>query len=798
MQYGFFDDKSNEYIVTRPDTPLPWSNYMGSRKYGGIHTNNAGGYSFTHSPASGRLLRFRYNSIPLDQPGRYFYLRDRKSKDFWTSSWQPVGKSLKDYKSSCRFGTSYTVIDSEYSGIHMESTYFVPLDQEFEYWILKVTNKTKKPRDLSVFSFCEFASEWNFVNDLLNLQYVMYIAEARWEKDMISASSVSRLQFHPGDFAARDQSRWWYMTQIGGKAAGYELDREKFVGVYRSFDNSTAVEAGKCSNSFGFSDNICGAIQSDITLKPGETKDIMVILGIGKAGLEGKRIKREFGTLKRAEAELEKLKTHWHGLIDNLQVVTPDVDFDHMVNVWNAYNALVTFEWSRSCSLIYTGDHRDGFGYRDTVQDMLGVTPMIPELVRDRLGLMLSGQDATGGAQPEIRPWAHKPGSMPPTPPEMYRSDDSLWFFNVIPAYIAETGDKAFLDAVIPFADQGEASVLGHLRRALEFNLQRTGMNGLPCGLSADWNDCLKLGYKGESVFVTFQVRLGLKTYADLCNRLGRGSEADWAAAELAALDVKIKKVCWDGGWFIWAIGDDGTVYGTKDAAEGRIYLNTQCWAVISGVATEDQTNKSLDAVKKLLATKYGVALSNPPFDKIDVQVMRAVLFNPSNKENGGIFSHTQSWIVLAEILRGNGDQAYEYYRAFMPAAQNNTAEIRQIEPFVHCQSTHGRHSKKFGASRIPWLSGTASWSYYTATQWILGIRPELDGLRIDPCIPKKWKGFTAVRKFRGKKIDITVKNPNRKCCGVKSLELDGVKIAGNLIPVEQIRDGMNVLAVLE
>jgi len=409
---------------------------------------------------------------------------------------------------------------------------------------------------------------------------------------------------------------------------------------------------------------------------------------------------------------------------------------------------------------------------------------MIPVDVHDRLELMLSGQDATGGAQPEIRPWLHQPGSMKPTPPAHYRSDDCLWFFNVLPTYLAETGDLAFLDKVIPYADTGQATVLGHLRRALEFNLERTGMNGLPCGLSADWNDCLKLGYKGESVFVAFQLRLGLKVYADLCTRLDRKSEAAWATTNLAELDARIHKICWDGQWFIWAIGDDGTVYGTKNAKEGQIYLNTQCWAILSGAATPEQADLALKSVRSRLATKYGVAMCDPPFDKTSVKVMRAVLFNPSNKENGGIFSHTQSWAVLAEIMRGHGDQAYAYYRAFMPAAQNDAAEVRQIEPFVHCQSTHGPRSPKFGASRIPWLSGTVSWSYYTATQWILGIRPEIEGLRIDPCIPKSWNGFEAVRVFRGATYKIRVTNPQHVCRGVRQLKVNGKTIAGNVIPL--------------
>lgn len=797
MNYGHFDDSAREYVITRPDTPRAWSNYLGSRRYGGIITNNAGGYSFTRSPAEGRFLRHRYNSVPMDMPGRQFYLRDRDSGDFWTAAWQPVGKPLSEYKSTCRFGMGYAVIESEYRGIRTEATYFVPLEREFEYWWLRVTNTGTAPRRLSTFSFAEFASEWSLLNDTLNLQYVMYVAESTWRDGFIRASSCGRLPEDPGNFANRDQSRWWWMTQVGGHIAGHDCDLEKFLGTYNGFDRPAAVTAGACTGSEAFSDNLCGAIQSDLELAPGQSADVLVLLGIGKSETVGAAVRAEFGNVDRCRAELEALKKHWHGLLATLQVKTPDPDFDHMVNVWNAYNALMTFEWSRSCSLVYTGDQRDGFGYRDTVQDMLGVCGMIPSLVRERLILMISAQDSTGGAQPEVRPWSHKPGSMKPTPPGHYRSDDCQWFFNTIPAYVAETGEAAFYDVVVPYADTGEATVLGHMRRALEFNLERTGRNGLPCGLLADWNDCLKLGYKGESVFVTFQVRYGLRTYAEIASTLGRPAERAWALAELATLDDRIRRVCWDGEWFIWAIAEDGTVFGTKDYPEGQVYLNTQAWAVLSGAATPEQADKALDTVKHRLASDWGVAMCNPPFDKTPVKVMRAVLFNPGNKENGGIFSHTQSWAVLAEIARGNGDQAYAYYRAFMPAAQNDRADIREIEPYVHCQSTHAPSSKKYGRSRVPWLSGTASWSTFTAAQHILGIRPELGGLRIDPCIPKAWPGFTATRVFRGRTLHLEVRNPSGVNRGVTSLTIDGKPHAPGLIPETALRDGATIVATL-
>lgn len=798
MQYGHFDDAAREYIIDRPDTPRPWSNYLGDRRYGGIVTNHAGGYSFTRSPADGRLLRMRFNSVPLDQPGRTFYLRDRANGDFWSAAWQPVGKPLDRYASTCRFGTGYAVISSRYDGIATEATYFVPLEAEFEVWALRVTNTGTAPRNLSVFPFAEFPNEWNMMNDLLNLQYSAHIGEARMVDGMVQVSSCARLPADPANFANRDQSRWWWMALAGAPLAGYDLDRDKFLGMYRSFHSPAAVEAGRCGNSEGSSDNLCGALQADIDLAPGETRDLVVLLGVGRTATEGRAALARCGDAASAARELDALRHHWHARLDVLKVTTPDADFDHMVNVWNPYNALITFAWSRSCSLVYTGEHRDGLGYRDSVQDVLGVAAAIPDAARERLELMLSGQDASGGAQPEIKPWLHRPGQMRPTPPENYRSDDCLWFFNAIPAYVDETGDEAFYRKEVPFADQGSAPVLGHLRRALEFNLARTGAHGLPCGLLADWNDCLKLGYRGESVFVAFQVRYGLDVYARLCDRLGEPAEAAWARRELARIDAAIQATCWDGDWFIWAIAEDGTVFGTHKSPEGQVYLNTQAWAVLSGAATPEQTRCCLDTVQRRLATPYGAMLCDPPFERTPVAVMRAVLFNPGNKENAGIFSHTQSWAVLAELARGNHDLAYAYYRAFLPAAQNADADRREIEPYVHCQSTLAPCSPKAGASRVPWLSGTASWACYTASQWILGIRPLADGLCVDPRIPSSWEGFSAERRFRGCRVAITVANPSRVAGRVRTLRVDGREIAGNVAPLDALRDGSRIEATVE
>lgn len=789
MKYGHFDAVRREYVVTRPDTPRPWSNYLGTREYGAIITNHAGGYSFYRSAALGRFLRLRFNSVPLDQPGRYFYLRDRDSGDFWSASWQPVGKPLDQYKSVCRHGTGYTVIESEYAGIRTEATYFVPAGQAFEYWRLRVTNTSATPRKLSVFTYCEFASNWSTSQDLVNLQYSAYITETRWDGELLQVAINQSLPADPANFVNNDQGRWSWMTLVGAPVTAFDSDRDLFLGAYGSYARPAAVERGRCSGSLAYGDNACGSLQSDLDLAPNQTREVIVLLGVGKAETEGRRAVAAFGNPAACEAELDRMRAGWHARLEGVEVATPDEEFNHMVNMWNPYNALITFAWSRSASLVYNGE-RDGLGFRDSVQDILGVAAMIPDDCRARLELLLTGQLAHGGAMPQVFPFSHHPGHETPPPPERLRSDDCLWFFNAVPVYVAETGDLEFYRKVLPYADTGEATVLGHLRRALEFNLARTGRNGLPCGLEADWNDCLRLGYHGESVFVAFQVRYGLGVFAEVATQLGLADEAAWAVAERSRLDAKIQAVCWDGRWFIWAIGEDGTVYGSASHPEGQVYLNTQVWAVISGAASAGQASQALEAVRERLATPFGLMLCAPPFVKTKVDVMRAVLFVPGTKENAGIFSHPQSWAVMAECLCGQGDRAYDYYRAYMPSAFNDRADIRQVEPYVHCQSTHSRFSPRFGISRVPWLSGTASWSTFTAMQYILGVRPELNGLRIDPCIPSTWPGFSLKRRFRGRSVSLKVSNPGHICHGVKRLAVDGRTVTGTLVPAELLREG--------
>lgn len=798
MNFGYFDDSAKEYVITKPDTPQSWSNYLGSTEYGAIITNNAGGYGFYKSGAKGRFLRLRFNSVPMDQPGRYFYLRDRDSGDYWSTSWQPVGKPLDQYRSTCRHGTAYSIFNAEYAGIESEATYFVPVGKTFEYWRLKLVNKSDKKRRLSAFTYCEFTNQWDTFQDQVNLQYSLFITKGERTDDFLRIAIQDNLaaQMAGKPASGSDSPMQCWMTMTGSPITAYDTSRDAFIGTYGGYHRPAALEKGQCSNSDSYGDNSCGSIQSDIELAPGETKEILVMLGIGDARVEGKAARKEYGSLSRCDEELKKLKDLWHGRLGSLIVDTPDEDINHTVNVWGLYNCLITFAWSRAASLVYNGE-RDGLGFRDSVQDILGVAAAIPEDAQKRLELMLTGQLANGGAIPVIKPFDHKPGHEKAPPAEEYRSDDCLWFFNAVPAMVAESGDFGFYSKVLPYADSGEATVFGHLRRALDFNLERMGAHGIPCGLSADWNDCLRLGYRGESLFVAFQLRLGLGVYADIARRLGNEGEAAWALAERDKLDANIQKHCWDGKWFIWAITEDGTVYGTKTYEEGQVYFNTQVWSVISGAASPDQIKMSLDAVKERLATPYGLMLSAPPFVKTSIDVMRAIVFNLGIKENAGIFNHTQGWGIIAETLAGNGERAYEYCKAALPAAWNDQAEIRQMEPYVQGQTTYSTFSPRAGNARTSWLSGAAAWAYYSLTQYLLGIRPEYEGLRIDPCVPAAWKGFTAERKFRGKTVKIEVKNPSGVQKGIRELTLNGEKLEGSLVPANRLKEVNTVIAVM-
>ncbi|MGB8320034.1 MAG: N,N'-diacetylchitobiose phosphorylase [Ignavibacteriaceae bacterium] len=796
MHYGYFDDVNKEYVIERPDTPRSWSNYLGSTEYGAIITNNAGGYSFYKSAAQGRFMRMLFNSIPMDQPGRYLYIHDKESHDYWSASWQPVGKLLRYYKSECRHGTAYTKISSEYSDIKTETLYFVPLNRTDEIWNLKITNTGKAKRILSIFTFVEYANNWKLSQDLNNLQYSQYIIKMDVVDNIIDHGTNVFMPSIPDDFEDDGQGRHTFLAVTGAEVKGFDTDRDIFLGPYRSYANPIVVEEGKCRNSIAVGDNGCGTLQADLEILPGETKEIIVIMGIGSAAVEGKIAIRQLGSPEQVKVEFDLLKRHWHSKIEGLNAETPDKEFNSMFNVWNPYNNLMTFAWSRAASLIYSGE-RDGLGFRDTIQDMLGIIHSIPEEVKEKLELMITGQVSNGGAMPVVKPFAHKPGSEPIPDEVVYRSDDCMWLFNTIPAFVKETGDIFFYNNVLPYADQGEDTVFGHMKNAIQFNLNHSGKHGFPCGLSADWNDCLVLGFDGETTFVAFQLRYALKTYIEIAGILNKPEEIKWAEQHLEKLDENLEKYAWDGDWYLRAYRADGLKFGSRENDEASIFLEPQPWAIISGHTPEDKSKKLLEIVNKRLSTDYGLMINDPPVEKTDPKVIKSRLFNKGMKENASIFQHTQSWVVIAETLVGNGNRAYEYFRKFMPSSYNTKAEIRQTEPYVYAQFTNSIYSPRYGASRLPWLSGTASWAYYTAAQYILGIQPDYNGLRLEPCIPSGWKEIKISRRFREKDFNILIKNENGKQKGIAKLIINGEEIAGNLIPVKKMKEKNEVIAVM-
>lgn len=786
MQYGYFDDAAKEYVITRPDTPKSWSNYLGSTEYGAIVTNNAGGYSFYTSGAQGRFVRLRFNAVPMDQPGRYIYLRDMDTGDFWSASWQPVGKPLDAYKCVCRHGCAYTVIASDYDGIHAETTYFVPLGALYEVWQVRLVNTGKTVRRLKAFSYVEYAGNWSSANDLVNLQYSQHIVSMSVADGIIDHGTNVAIPANPDDFEDADQGRHSFLALVGAPVTGFDTDRAAFLGPYGSYARPAAVVAGATGGSLAAGDNGCGVLETALELAPGETKTFLFLMGVGRADREGREAAAAFVASDKAEEELGRLKSFWHARIAGIEAKTPDPAFNSMLAMWGPFNAQMTFAWSRAASLIYAGE-RDGLGYRDTVQDMLGVLHAIPEEAGRRLELMLTGQVSTGGAMPVVKPFAHRPGAEMPPREEEYRSDDSLWLFVSVPEYVKETGDLGFFRKVLPYADHGEDSVLGHLKRAIAFSLARVGAHGLPCGLSADWNDCIRMGSKGETVFVAFQLRYALQVYAEICRRLSETAEAVWAEERLDAFDAVLTKWTWDGEWYVRAFGADASKFGSRECPEGQIFLNVQSWAILCGHAEPERARRAMEAVASRLATEYGLMICDPPFVKTDYTIMRAALFNPGMKENASIFTHTQFWAVMAETMLGHGNRAWTYYRATLPSAWNDRAEVREIEPYVYCQYTHSKYSPRFGASRVPWLSGSAAWSYYAATHYILGVRPEYDGVRFDPCIPAVWDGFTVCRRFRGADLHVEVRNPDHVQKGVRRFVVNGTCRNGNFLPASEI-----------
>ncbi|MBR3267484.1 MAG: N,N'-diacetylchitobiose phosphorylase [Oscillospiraceae bacterium] len=796
MKYGYFDLKNKEYVITRPDTPSAWSNYLGDPEYGAIISNNAAGYSFVKSGANGRIGRFRFNSM-MALPGRYIYLHDCESKDYWSASWQPVGKPLDQYQSTCRHGTAYTVLTAEYAGIQTETTYYVP--DTYEVWQCKITNKSDKPRKLSVTGFIEFTNDNNYNQDQVNLQYTLFITRTSFEG---GNRIIQHINENSGKDASGSNHRERFFGVAGAPVQSANGDLSSFIGPYRTYSNPIAVEKGVCDGTMNYNSNACGALQSEIELAPGETRTLIYVFG-QRNSAEAAAILEKYADTGIADQEIAKLRDYWHEQLSHFEVETPSDEFNNMINVWNAYQCFITSIWSRAASLIYCGE-RNGYGYRDTVQDIQGIIHLNPEMALDKIRFMLSAQVDNGGGLPLVK-FTHNAGHentpddadyVKETGHPSYRADDALWLFPTIVKYIGESGNQAFLDEVIVYANGGEDSVYNHLKRAIQFSMERLGAHHMPAGLHADWNDCLRLGAKGESTFVAFQLYYAIREMMEMAKAKNDTEYLAYLEQTKAALSKSLSD-CWDEDRFIRGIREDGTVVGAKADPEANMWLNPQSWSVISRFASKEQAEKAMESVHSILNTPYGAKLLEPPYvdHYFDGALMH--IFNPDTKENGGIFSQSQGWLILAESLLGHGDRAFEYFMESSPAAMNDKAEIRVMEPYVHGQFTESTRSPFAGRSHVHWLTGTASTVMVGCVEGICGMRTELDGLRIDPSIPSAWDGFRIHKAFRGKKLNIDIQNPNHVQSGVKSMTVNGTAVEGNFLPADQLADVNEIVVVL-
>ena len=799
MRFGFFDEINKEYVIDKPNTPAPWVNYLGSPLYGAIISNNAGGYSFEKSGANGRILRYVFNSF--DQPGRYVYLRDNETKDYWSATWQPVAKPLDTYKSECRHGTGYSRMKAEYSGIESEVLYLVPLDKKYEVWKVKVTNNSDKDRSLTVSGYAEFTNNNNYEQDQVNLQYTLFITRTYFRENRIRQVINENVKNNAvnGD-AATDR----FFGLAGAEVSSYTGSKDDFLGSYRGYGNPVGIESGDLGNTLNYNGNACGALSTVISLKAGESKEIAFIVGM-KDDEEASQIVASYADPgKKTEEDCAELIKYWHEKLSHLQVKTPCAEFDQMVNTWNAYQCFMTFTWSRAASFVYCGQ-RNGYGYRDTVQDIQGIIHLAPEMAKEQITFMLSAQVSNGGGLPLVK-YTHNPGheDTPDDPSYVketghpaYRADDALWLFPTVYKYIAETGDTKYIDEIIPYADKEEDSVYAHLKRAINFSMERLGNHKMPAGLHADWNDCLRLGKAGESTFVAMQLYMAFSIISKFAEFENDKEYIEYVNKEQEALGKILNELCWEDDRFIRGFTEKGTVIGSKNDPEASMWLNPQSWSVISGLATKDQAEAALESVHRELATDNGAMLMAPAYRNHAFDGALMLLFNASTKENGGIFSQPQGWLILAEGLMGHGNRAMEYYLDCAPSAMNDKAEIRKLEPYCHGQFTEGKDSPKFGRAHVHWLTGTASTVMVGSVEGILGLRPDFYGIHINPSIPSDWKEFEMKKFFRGKWLNIKVVNETGSESGVKKLVLNDKVVDGDYIKAEDLADVNDIVVSL-
>ena len=780
MQYGHFDNEKREYVIDRVDLPVSWTNYLGVKDLCVVVNHTAGGYMFYQSPEDHRVTRFRGNAVPMDRPGHYVYLRDAKDEDYWSISWQPVGKPLDQAKYTCRHGMSYTTYECDYKGIKASQTLMVPMDDAVELWDVRLKNTTDKERRISVFSYCEFSFH-HIMIDNQNFQMSLYCAGSSYDENIIEY-----------DLFYEEFGYQYFASNV--TPDGFDCLRDSFLGAYRTEDNPIAVERGTCSGSHELGNNHCGSLQKDLVLAPGEEVRLIFMLGEGSREA-GKKIREKYSDMANVDAAYAQLKDYWENKFAQLQIKTPNEGMNTLINTWNLYQAEVNIMFSRFASFIEVGG-RTGLGYRDTAQDAMTIPHSNPEKCRQRIVELLRGLTTKGYGlhlfspewfDPDAKKEKKKPFKSPTVIPTVNAqdivhgledacSDDALWLVPSIIEYIKETGDAGFADEAVTYADGGEGTVYEHMKRILDFSAEQVGATGICKGLRADWNDCLNLG-GGESAMVSFLHYWAISHFLQLAEYLGRTEDVE----KYQAMRERVGNVCnrelWDKEWFIRGITKNGKKIGTSEDAEGKVHLESNAWAVLSGAADVEKGKLAMDSVDKYLFTPYGILLNAPSYTVPDDDIGFVTRVYPGLKENGSIFSHPNPWAWAAECVLGRGDRAMKFYNALCPYYQNNMIEIRQSEPYSYCQFVVGRDHTAFGRARHPFMTGSGGWAYFSATRYMLGIRPDFEHLTIDPCIPADWREFSAVRRWRGAEYDIHVENPDGVMKGVQELYLDGEKV---------------------
>ena len=797
MQYGYFDNEKREYVIERVDLPVSWTNYLGVKDLCVVVNHTAGGYMFYQSPEYHRVTRFRGNAVPMDRPGHYVYLRDVEDGDYWSISWQPVGKPLDQAKYTCRHGMSYTTYECDYKGIKASQTLMVPMDDAVELWDVRLKNTTDKERKLSVFSYCEFSFHHVMI-DNQNFQMSLYCAGSSYEENIIEY-----------DLFYEEFGYQYFTSNV--TPDGFDCLRDNFLGAYRTEDNPIAVERGTCSGSHELGNNHCGSLQKDLVLAPGEEVRLIFMLGEGSREA-GKKIREKYSDLANVDAAYTQLRDYWENKFAQLQIRTPNEGMNTLINTWNLYQAEVNIMFSRFASFIEVGG-RTGLGYRDTAQDAMTIPHSNPEKCRQRIVELLRGLTTKGYGlhlfspewfDPDAKKEKKKPFKSPTVIPTVNAkdivhgledacSDDALWLVPSIIEYIKETGDAGFADEVVTYADGGEGTVYEHMKRILDFSAEQVGATGICKGLRADWNDCLNLG-GGESAMVSFLHYWAISHFLQLAEYLGRTEDVE----KYQAMRERVGDVCnrelWDKEWFIRGITKNGKKIGTSEDAEGKVHLESNAWAVLSGAADVEKGKRAMDSVDKYLFTPYGILLNAPSYTVPDDDIGFVTRVYPGLKENGSIFSHPNPWAWAAECVLGRGDRAMKFYNALCPYYQNNMIEIRQSEPYSYCQFVVGRDHTAFGRARHPFMTGSGGWAYFSATRYMLGIRPDFEHLTIDPCIPADWREFSAVRRWRGAEYDIHVENPDGVMKGVRELYLDGEKVDGIPVTAQGSRHDVRVV----